>query len=54
MTLVMSTLRVYSSCILNCKHMTLAIGMLNDNFPLHANKMQNCHLKYPNARMKQH
>jgi hypothetical protein len=38
--------RMSSSCILKCKHTTLAISVLNDIFPLHT-KMQYCHLEYP-------
>ena len=41
-------LLISSSCILECKHMPLAMSMLNNIFPLHT-KMQNYHLKYPNV-----
>ena len=46
MTLVSS--RIPSSYVLPCLHVTFAIGMLDNTFPLHT-KMQNYHLKYPNA-----
>ena len=49
MTLAISMSRVYSSCILKYKHVTLAIGMLNDIFPLHTIRMQNYHLKHANV-----
>ena len=35
----------YGNTVLKCKHMTLAISVLNDIFPLHT-QMQNYHLKY--------
>ena len=38
-----------SSCILKCKHLTLAISMLNYIFPL-LTEMQNYHLKYSTTR----
>ena len=40
--------RISSFSILECKHMTLAISMLNNIFQLHV-KMQNYDLKYPNV-----
>ena len=36
-----------------CKHMTLAIAMLNNTFPLHI-ELQNYHLKYPMCYDKYH
>jgi hypothetical protein len=35
-------------CILKCKHVTLAVKMLNNIFPFLI-EMQNYHLKYPNV-----
>jgi hypothetical protein len=35
MTLGISMLRKIPSCMLNCKHVTLAISMFNYIFPLH-------------------
>ena len=46
--LALVCLKTFSSCILDCKHMTLAISILNYIFPLLTN-MQNGHLKYPNV-----
>ena len=37
---------IFSSWVLECKHMTLAISMLNDISPLR-NVMQNYYLKHP-------
>ena len=46
MTLGFSMLKESSSCILKCKHMTLANSMLNNIFSLLA-KVKNYHVRYP-------
>ena len=38
--------RTPASCKVNCKHMTLAISMLNNVLPLYT-KTQNWHFKHP-------
>ena len=43
--------RISFCYILRCKHVTVAIGMLNNNFPFHT-KMQNYHLEYRNVSCK--
>ena len=46
MTLGIDMLEISSSCMQKCKHMTLAMGMINIMFSFYT-KPQNYHVKFP-------